>query len=392
LKIVWVADLLLDVSLHKTSRLQILSGLSKRGHDTTLLAVRSKRVFNINANNAPSLYLFPLRYITSVEPFLFSFLLIFFLPIYILYNKPNFVILEPEFSIIASIPSLLISKLTTSKFVLDIRSTPVELFGASGTIKHFIFSLSVVLAKKFFSGITIITPMMREEVARKYVINPKKIGVWTTGVDLELFNPIYHSHKGNELREKFGLMNSFVVFYHGHLSTGRGLIEVIKAIKLLSEIQPGYVLFLIGSGPSTNMLKSFVENSNLQGTVIIHKPVDYRQVPDFISIADVCIVPLADHPDWRNQCSFKLLEYLSMEKVVIATCIPAHTVITGDSPCSQYIQSIDPETIAKAIESARKNQEKLNNWGKYGRTIVSLNYTWEKVAKDFESYLYSILN
>jgi glycosyltransferase involved in cell wall biosynthesis len=43
--------------------------------------------------------------------------------------------------------------------------------------------------------------------------------------------------------------------------------------------------------------------------------------------------------------------------------------------------------IARAIEYAHINKENLEKWGKIGRKIIKEKYTWEKVARDLESYL-----
>jgi glycosyltransferase involved in cell wall biosynthesis len=390
LRITWVADLILDMSLHKTSVLQVLSGLSRRGHDTALMCVRSRGHFSQQSGSGPRLFPLPLRYIPLVEPVLYAALLVFLLPLYIVRYKPDFIFFEPELSVVASITSLIISKVSKARFILDVRSTPVESQGLIGFSKRFLFSVSVIIAKTLFSGITIITPMMRKEISEKYRIDMDKMGVWTSGVDVELFDPAEHISKGIELRKEFGLSNKFVVFYHGHLSPGRGLVEAVDAFRILGRSHPGFVLFLMGSGPSAEALRSLVRSAALHGEVIIHGPVGYERVPDFISISDVCLVPLPDHPDWKNQCPLKLLEYFSMEKVVIATRIPAHTEVAGDCPCCMYISSSDPEEIAEAIQLARKNRSEFENWGKSGRIIVRENYTWDRVAGDLESYLHLI--
>jgi len=36
-----------------------------------------------------------------------------------------------------------------------------------------------------------------------------------------------------------------------------------------------------------------------------------------------------------------------------------------------------------------ENKDKLEEWGKVGRTIIQERYTWEKIAGDFEDYLLS---
>jgi glycosyltransferase involved in cell wall biosynthesis len=103
-------------------------------------------------------------------------------------------------------------------------------------------------------------------------------------------------------------------------------------------------------------------------------------------MSDVCIIPLPNHPFWNCQCPLKLLEYLAMEKVVIATNIPAHRLIIEGKGVI-YISSTEPAEIAKGIRVAYNNKEKLVKWGKYGRELVIKNFEWKKVAKDLERYL-----
>ena len=79
-----------------------------------------------------------------------------------------------------------------------------------------------------------------------------------------------------------------------------------------------------------------------------------------------------------------------MEKVVLATDIPAHRVIMRNEKCCIYLRSVDPIEIAKSIEYAHVTEDKLSNWGKVGRKIVKGKYTWNKVAEEVEHFLLSI--
>lgn len=79
-----------------------------------------------------------------------------------------------------------------------------------------------------------------------------------------------------------------------------------------------------------------------------------------------------------------------MEKVVIATDIAAHRRVVGNSECCLYLSSIETNEIIKLLEFAQLYKAKLDSWGKAGREIVLKEYTWKKVAEDFQSYLISL--
>lgn len=369
--------------------LNILTQLAEFGHEVVLITVQPKNQPRIR-NAKVRIISVPLSHVPLVLPAMFATFLFFYLPIFVLFSKPDVIVMEPYVHILSAFPHILTSRFKKVKSVLDVRSTPVETTGFRGFLQVFWFSVSILMAKKFFDGMTIITPLMKKEISCRYGLDPAKVGVWTSGVSHSLFDPQNLVSESAELRRKLGLTAKFVVFYHGAFTATRGLQETIEAMKILKHRNSNVVLFLLGTGSSISMLRALIQKEDLQDDVIIHDLVVHLEVPKFIGISDVCIVPLPYHQYWRFQSPLKLLEYLAMEKVVILTDIPAHRSVIGKERCGIYISSIAPMEIARAIEYACLNKENLEEWGKAGREIIRGKYTWEKVAKDLENYLSSI--
>lgn len=363
--------------------------LSKMGHRVTLVATRSKSLPSTE-NSKVRMISIPSRHTAIIPRIVYAIALLLFLPFYILLLKPDYIITEPDTSIFGFLSVFPFSKLWGTKLILDIRSTPVETVGLRGFLQTFFFTTSILIAKKFFNGITIITPLMKKEICSRFNIDTKRVGMWTSGVSTAIFNPEKYTSDVANLKRKLGLTGKFVILYHGVFSENRGLIETIKAMSILKSINSKMVLFLLGTGPISSSLKELIWAKKIQGSVIIHDPVKHFEVPKFIAMCNVGIVPLPDHPYWRFQSPLKLLEYLAMEKIVILTDIPAHRFVIEEKKCGVYISSIAPIEIAKAIEYVYHNKEKMGNWGKIGREIIEKEYTWNKLAKDLEEYLFSI--
>jgi glycosyltransferase involved in cell wall biosynthesis len=386
--ITWLSYLILDVHLHTSRALEIMRHMESIGYHNALIATRSANYIPKNSNQ--HLILFPLRYKELISQILFTMCVFLYLPIHILKEKPRFIIVSADFSIFGTIPCALIARVMRTKFVLDVRSTPVdESVCLSAFLRKQIFSISVLVAKKLYSGFTIITSMMKKELCFQYKIYPQKVGIWTSGVTLDSFNPIESVESGRDLRKQLGLENKFIVFYHGSLSNHRGITKAIEAIRLIGQNYPDVVLFLLGS-PIYPKLEELLKESPLNSQVLVHSPVAYHDVPKFISFADVCIIPLPDMPFWRAQSPLKLLEYLAMEKTVIVSDIPAHINVIGIQPCGIYLQSVTPEEIATCIKYAYENKYRLKQWGKFGRIIIQEKFTWQKIALDLERYLICI--
>jgi glycosyltransferase involved in cell wall biosynthesis len=168
-----------------------------------------------------------------------------------------------------------------------------------------------------------------------------------------------------------------------------GLKETIQAMQLIQSQFSDADFFLIGNGSAVDYLKNLVKTAGLQQNVVIHGPVAYEEIPMYIAMADVGIVPLPDHPYWRFQSPLKLLEYLAMGKTVILTDIPAHRSVVCEEKCVIYISSINPDEIAKAIAYAYNHKKNLTDWGKCGPAIVEEKYTWDQLAETLDNYLLS---
>ena len=367
-------------SLGLRTNLNVLNHLAQRGHDVYLLTTRAERRLPLD-NSKVHLTLVPFRYLPIITPFLFAIIVLVYLPFYVAIRRPDIIVTETGPSIFSFVWNLLFSRLRF-KTILDVRTTPVEVNDLRRYLDQIVFfRISVQIAKGMFDGITTLTNLMKREICEEFRIDPEFVGVWTSGVSTTLFDP--KNYNGLDLKKEFGLADKFVVFYHGNFYYF--LSHVIESIKLV-KIERDLVLFLLGSGPALPIFRELVQRSGIEDKVIIHDAVDYKDVPKFIAMCDVGIVPLPDLPDWRHQCPLKLLEYLAMEKVVIVTDIPANREVAGKSRCSIYIPSVDPVEISKAITHAYNNREKLKEWGAFGRVITEERYSWEQAAKDLENY------
>jgi glycosyltransferase involved in cell wall biosynthesis len=381
-KIIWVSSLILDIHLHKTSRIEILRALAKRGHEVFLVAMSSSKKKDCEFTDVHVTSI-PLRYVPFFSPAVYTLLLLLYLPLSFLQLRPDFVIVEPDATVLSVTPALLFPRSKKPKIILDVRSTPVGIYGIGGYLKTQFFNIAINTAKKFFQGITIITPLMKKEVCENYGVNSKFVGVWTSGVSTIAFNP--ENCSGTEMRKKFQLEGKFIILHHGVFGKERGIIETIKAFEILKNRYPDLVLFLLGRGDIN--LKDIIDELGLQNMVIVHDTVSYTEVRNYIAMCDVGIVPLPNLSDWRYQCPLNLLEYLAMKKAVIATDIPANREVLKESECGIYASSANPVAIANAIAYTYNKRSKLREWGTYGRALIEERYTWEKVAEDLESYL-----
>jgi glycosyltransferase involved in cell wall biosynthesis len=383
-KVLWISYSDLGRALDNATWLETARCLNKSGYEVSLVTPSAKygaRYKNVRVISIP-LGAHPLAANAIYA------LLLLLLPFYVAWSECDFIIVHAGVTALSVVPVSILPRSFRPIIILDSRSPPILTFGVSGYAKKLAYRISFLIARKVFDGITTITPMMKEDICSEFNLDRRQVGVWSSGVSIAIFDPKEFIDEGMSLRTKFGLEGKFVIFYHGSLSSkvDRGIVECIDAIEILKRKHDDVALFLLGSG-DTSMLKEEIRKRGVRDKVIIHGPVEYHRVPRFIAMCDVAIVPLPNSSEWQHQCPLKLLEYLAMEKVVIATDIPANKYIIGNSRCGIFISTADPDEIAKAVVHAYNSKDKLRDWGLHGRTIVEKKYTFEKAAGDLAKYL-----
>ena len=383
--ILWISYLRWDVDHHKTSRVELLRHMKKRGHKVSLVATYSKDKnyslpdFDVN--------LLPIRYVPIVAPAIFNLIMMIYLPIYCIKNKPDFIVTDPFSTFPGYFWKILLNKFFNIKFILDIRSTPIRLM-KKRTIP---FNLSLNMANNSFDRITILTNGMKNELVNNYNVNPKLISVQNDATSLEHFDYDKNKEESSLIRKELNLVDRFVIFYHGSINIQRGLIDCIKAMIQIKHTHPNIVLFLLGEGNILSEITKLKSKYDLNN-VMLHSPVDYSIVPKYIGIADVGIVPLPDFAIWRNQMPNKLLEYLSMKKPVIVSDIQPHLDIINNEQCCIYFKERDISSLIKAIIYAYDNRELLTEHGAIGRSIIKTKYNWHRSAENYEKTLIEIKN
>jgi glycosyltransferase involved in cell wall biosynthesis len=269
------------------------------------------------------------------------------------------------------------------KLVHDVRTVPVKEDGGKSLR---VYATSLEYAKAHFQGLTTITEPLREEIHARFGIDPGSIAVWTSGVDPDHFQP----QDASRLRRELGLEDKYVVFYHGSVNQNRGVVELALSAQYLRDRAEVRILIL-GGGNEWGRLQQMVRDHRLE-QVILMPGVPYARIPDWIACADLCVVPLPDHPWWRVSSPLKLMEYLAMGKPVLLTEMQAHRAVVPSDEDAFYVSGNDPRTLAEGIRRALEKRSIFAEMGARGRRLAVERLTWGGQAQILRSYLLRVLN
>ena len=285
----------------------------------------------------------------------------------------------------------LMSKTT---FIHDLRTIPVDHPDHLAKRVEHRFFLQLRFANRFCHGITMITEEMRKHIEEKYLHLNKPVGIWESGVEVSRFRP---SNKSIDLKRNLGFNDDdFLCFYHGDLTDRRGIIELVESFSIIKSHEPGIRFLLLGQGNVLEHIKEIIDAKGLSGFVKIHGWVDYAIVPEFISIADLCVVPLPDIDWWRVSSPLKLMEYIASGKNILMTHMTAHTNVVGNESNYFFLPEITPETLAeKTLEAYScyiSDPLLFQERGLEERERLRALISWENRSQKLEEFLMRLIS
>jgi glycosyltransferase involved in cell wall biosynthesis len=180
----------------------------------------------------------------------------------------------------------------------------------------------------------------------------EKIDVIPNGCNTELFFPC---ETDQELKRDLGLSGKIVLGYIGTHGMAHGLDFIIHSFKKL-DLQK-YALLFVGDGAEKKSLKNLVAKEKINGVHFL-QPIPKSEVPRYISICDICLVPLIDSPTFRTVIPSKLFEFAAIEKPILLGVDGQAREIIEKYECGIFFEPENEESFLKGIDRIQETHTK----------------------------------
>ena len=203
---------------------------------------------------------------------------------------------------------------------------------------------------------------LKEEIISLYKADEKKINIIYNAINKDKFKGI---KKNGEQK---------VVLYIGRLSVQKGIDNLIKAFKIVSEKEDSALLYIVGEGPELPNLINLSIKLNLADKVIFLGRVPDEEIETLYSIANVFVMPSVSEP----------FGIVALE--AIASNVP--TIVSTQSGVSEIIRNTlkvdfwDTEQMADLILGVLDYNQINKEISKNAYRELE-NITWEKAAEKF---------
>lgn len=146
-----------------------------------------------------------------------------------------------------------------------------------------------------------------KEIIIKQGINSEKIFVIKNGANTQLFTPRL---KKSELLEKLDLKDKFVISYIGTHGMAHKLDFILQCASKINN--PVFHFLFIGAGAEKDNLLNLKEELKLDNVTMMD-PVKKNDVPDYLSLSDISLIPLKKSPIFHTVLPSKIFETSAMQ-------------------------------------------------------------------------------
>ena len=235
--------------------------------------------------------------------------------------------------------------------------------------------------------VSVLSPGFKENLLRKGVPEDKIVMI-PACVDVEFIRPL---PRENELRDRWGLANKFVVLYAGNIGLSQGLDIALEAAKLLIHY-PDIVFALVGEGATKPVLQAMAEENGLSNVRFF--PFQPREnVPLIYALADVCLVSL--------KCNIVVESVPSKTYTIMASGRPIIAIVdqnteTGclltQAQCGLCTKPENADALAQAILRLYEDDSLRNDMGRRGRDFVVEHYSRQVASKQYHTLIQHFVN
>lgn len=191
------------------------------------------------------------------------------------------------------LPIGLVAKRLSKKFripIIGTLDTPIQdyvhyipVWGRAPGARGFFYRVARRYARWFYNFCHIVT--VPSETTRRELIGAgcrKRIEVLSNGIDTKRYNP---SESRRWVREKFCPNGEGLILHVGRMTREKGILELVRAAKILSRKGIKFRLVIVGRGPYLKAIKDLVKREGIRN-IVFAGFVEDRDLPKYYASAD----------------------------------------------------------------------------------------------------------
>jgi len=196
----------------------------------------------------------------------------------------------------------------------------------------------------------------------------------------------FRKREAAELRERLDL-RGFIVGFVGRLRPMKGIHVLAEA---LEDASLDWSWLVVGNGPEKESLLTWARARGWERRLKIVEAVPHGQVPDYLNLMDVLVLPSLSTRLWREQFGRVLVEAMACEVPVIGSSSGSIPEVVGEA--GRITLEGDAGALREALAELAGQAALRASLGAAGRARVLRHFTWERVAAQYKTIYDGLLN
>ncbi|MBS3919012.1 MAG: glycosyltransferase family 4 protein [Deltaproteobacteria bacterium] len=245
------------------------------------------------------------------------------------------------------------------------------------------------MATQFSDQIICVTPQIANYLVQHFHCQPDKVKVISNGVNTKKFFPITDKHLLKQFRDRLNIgEGEILIVFIGNLAPWQGIEYLIRVAPLLLKEKKNVRFLIVGEGIWKDKLEMSVKKIGLSDHFTFTGMVDHEQIPLYINIADICVLPKRKLKSGYSP--IKLYEYMACGKPIVSSQAEGLEFIEEEG----IGRVIDPEDTAcfkDALEDLIEDQKKRDAMSERALFTARDRFDWEIKVIEIEKILKDLL-
>jgi glycosyltransferase involved in cell wall biosynthesis len=267
-------------------------------------------------------------------------------------------------------------KLFGKRFIYDHHDLSPEMYHArfAGGGNLLVYRALVWLEKLscYFADHVIVTNESYKKIARERGRVPEShITIVRNGIELNRLGAAIEPDRG--LRE----MGKAIIGYVGVMGFQDGVDYLLRALHhLVHDLgRTDFHCILIGGGDAWESLKAQARQLGLDGYVQFTGFIFGERLRGYLSAADICVDSAPSSPYGDCSTVFKIMEYMSLAKPIVAFDLPDHRFTAQQA--AVYVTPNDERTFARALAELMDDPPRRVSLGMIGSRRIKTQLAWD---------------
>jgi glycosyltransferase involved in cell wall biosynthesis len=267
-------------------------------------------------------------------------------------------------------------KLFGKRFIYDHHDLSPEMYQArfAGGGNLFVYRALMWLEKLscYFADHVIVTNESYKRIARERCRVPEShVTIVRNGIELNHLGGAIEPDRG--LREK----GKTIIGYVGVMGFQDGVDYLLRALRhLVYDLgRTDFYCILIGGGDAWESLKAQARQLGLDDYVQFTGFIFGERLRSYLAAADICVDSAPSSPYGDYSTVFKIMEYMSLAKPIVAFDLPEHRFTAEQA--AVYVTPNDELAFARALGALMDDPQRRVSLGMIGSHRIKTQLAWD---------------